>query len=276
MPYMPSKEKVPAGETAAYLRDHPVFELGHMAAKLGLPGGRRAAHERAKYHAGRGRLKRVARGIYAVVPPNVDAEAFDPDKFLVAHSARPDGVFCYHAALELLGAAQSAWTDCTVFASNRRAPIKFGNATIRFLLPPSSLDVAPDGFGESVVHRVGASLRTTGPERTLVEGFRRLQHVGGLEELWTSAAAFGVLDLDLVVKVLERYDEQLLWGATGWFLDEHRERLFVPQELLDALHKRRPRSPRYVVRGARGGTLNARWNLILPPSVTAGWEGQGG
>jgi hypothetical protein len=85
-----------------------------------------------------------------------------------------------------------------------------------------------------------------------------------------------VLDLELLVEILERYDEQLLWGVTGWFLEEHRSRLFVPDERLDALRERRPRAPRYVVRGARGGTLNARWNLILPPSMTSGWEGQGG
>ncbi len=273
---MPSEGKVPAGDTATYLREHPVFDLGHMAAKLGLSGGSRAAHERAKYHAGKGRLKRVARGIYAVVPPGVVSKAFIPDKFLVAHAARPGGVFCYHSALELLGVAQSAWTDCTVFASNRRTPVAFGQTTIRFLIPPASLKAVPEGFAESVVHREGARLQATGPERTLVEGFRRLQHVGGLEELWASAAAFGVLDLKLVVDVLKRYDEQLLWGATGWFLEEHRERFFVSDEVLDELYQRRPRAPRYLVRGARGGTLNARWNLILPPSMISGWEGQGG
>ena len=45
-------------------------------------------------------------------------------------------------------------------------------------------------------------LETTGPERTLVEGFRRPALSGGLEELVRSASAFPTLDLGLLGKVL--------------------------------------------------------------------------
>jgi hypothetical protein len=43
---------------------------------------------------------------------------------------------------------------------------------------------------------------STGPERTLVEGFCRPSLAGGLEKLVRSASGFSTLDLDLLEKVL--------------------------------------------------------------------------
>ncbi len=41
---------------------------------------------------------------------------------------------------------------------------------------------------------------------------------------------------------------------------------------LRELDKHRPRSPHYLLRGDRGGTLAGRWNLILPEALVTGGE----
>jgi len=47
---------------------------------------------------------------------------------------------------------------------------------------------------------------TTGPERTVVEGFQRLAPLtGGPEKLVRSASAFPTLDLDLLEAILRRF-----------------------------------------------------------------------
>jgi hypothetical protein len=43
--------------------------------------------------------------------------------------------------------------------------------------------------------------------------------VGGLDELVQSAAGYPVLDLELLEKVLRRYDIANSWAAAGWFLE---------------------------------------------------------
>jgi hypothetical protein len=75
-------------------------------------------------------------------------------------------------------------------------------------------------------------LDTTGPERTLVEGFNRPSLAGGLEELVRSAAGFTTLDLGLLEEVLRRYDLARLWAATGWFLETFQKSFHVPDALL--------------------------------------------
>jgi hypothetical protein len=256
--------------TEAFLRDHRVFRLDALANALGgHERGRALARNRLKYHLALGRVKGIERGVYASVPPGVDPTRFQPDRFLVGATIRPDGVFSHHAALELLGAGHSEWTVCTLFTERRRPPVTLGAVEIRFLAhPPAVRRAGAELEGTRRVERSGQRLNVTGPERTLLDGFRQPALTGGLPEHVESAAGFGVLDLDLLEELLGVYDQRLLYGAAGWFLESHSRQFFVPEDYLVRLGKRSPRSPQYLARGERrGGVLVARWNLIVPEGL---------
>lgn len=252
-------------KTYDLFRTHSVFSLGEAREALTPRGGQMETVERLKYHLESERLKHVSRGVYAVVPAGVAVAQFRPDPFLVAAAARLDGIFSYHSALELLGVAHTVWSHCTLYVARRRRPIVLDDATIRFLDHPGPLSTKSlRHTGTRRVERQGRILETTGPERTLVEGFRRPALAGGLEELVSSAGAFPVLDLDLLMEILRRYGIANLWAATGWFLERFQKDFHVPPEFLARLESHRPHSPQYLDRGRRGGKLVSRWNLILP------------
>lgn len=224
--------------------------------------------DRLKHHRKQGRLKPVFRSVYAVVPFGSDVRRFRPDPFLVASAVRPDGVFSYHSALELLGTAHSVWTQITLFTSHRRNPLHFDGSSFRFLENPHAMQTPSRGhLGTRNVERHGKLLEVTGPERTLVEGFRRPALAGGLEELVASAGGFATLDLDLLIEILKRYRTARIWGAVGWFLESFRREFHVPDELLGRIEQEKPRVPQYIERQSRGGVLIARWNLILPKTL---------
>lgn len=266
IPHIAMRRKV---QTPDFFATHPVFSLEEAARALEPPGGRAGTVERLKYHLAAGRLVRVAREIYAVVPPDVAAERYQPDPFLVAAAIRPEGVFSYHSALELLGAAHSVWNQCTLFAQQRRRPLALGATSLRFLDHPKPLRSSRRRhLGTRRVERRGRLLRVTGPERTLAEGFRRPDLVGGLEELVVSAAGFPTLDLELLEEVLRRYRVRSLWAAVGWFLERFHRTFHVPEVTLRRLERHRPSAPQYLVRDSRGGALAPRWNLILPRELT--------
>ncbi|MDY7092523.1 MAG: hypothetical protein SX243_06055 [Acidobacteriota bacterium] len=259
--------------TTRFFRSHPVFNLNEAQRGLGLQGEKATTLERLKYHLGRGRIRSVARGVYATVPAGVDVEGFHADPFLVAAAARPDAVFSHHAALELLGAARSAWREVTVYTKRRRPPLDLRSARIRFLDHPKALvEAGQEELGLRRMSREDRVLRVTGPERTLVDGFRQPALAGGVEELVGSAASFPVLDLDLLGKVLAAYDSKSLWAAVGWFLERYQNAFYVPDTYLEELEKQIPASPYYLARGTRGGDLQGRWNLIVPESVGSGRE----
>jgi predicted transcriptional regulator of viral defense system len=254
--------------TPEFFARNPVFSLEQVARELAPPGGRAGTVERLKHHLATGRLKLAGRGLYAVVPPGTAPEALRPDPFLVAAAARPDAVFSHHAALELLGAAHSVWNECTAYTRRRRRPLELNGTTVRFLDAPEAMgERSGRRLGTRKVERRGRLLETTGPERTLVEGFHRPRLAGGLEELVLSAGGFATLDLNLLGEVLARYDVANLWAATGWFLGRTRKTFHVPEAVLERYAERIPASPQYLDRGRRGGALHRRWNLIVPAEL---------
>jgi predicted transcriptional regulator of viral defense system len=270
---MTTNRQVAARDSADFFRSNPVFTLGQLSSSLGGPERRKRALERVKYFVSRGRVKPLARGLYAVVPPGVDAKTHEPDLFLVAHALRPDAVFSHHAALELLGAGHSVWHACTAFTGGRRTSLVLGASEVRFVDHPAPLRRRGlESLGVRVVHYRGQALRVTGRERTLLDGFRQPRLVGGLDELVESAAGFGMLDLDLLTRLLDAYGQRALWAAIGWFLERFARTFFVTPERLTVFEAHRPRSPQYVPRSLRGGKLVRRWNLVLPAAVVRGGE----
>jgi predicted transcriptional regulator of viral defense system len=243
----------------------------------GEPRPSSALVERLKYLQSTGRVVSLERGLYATVRPGEDPDAVAPDPYLVAAALRPDGVFAYHSALTLLGAGHSDWSVVTLLSSRRRRPLELRNARIEILPHPVALvrKQATD-LGVRSLGYLHTTVRVTGRERTLVDGFRQLRPVGGLEELVTAAAGFASLDFDLVAAVLDAYDLRILFAAVGWFLETYREHFFVPDDILLRFEQRRPASPQYLPRRGRtdreGGRLVLRWNLILPEDVLQGAE----
>ena len=253
----------------------PVFSLEQAARAFGQEN-RRTTIERLRYHVSTGRLKAVARGIYAVVPSGAEPGRFRPDAFLVAAAVRPDAVFSHHSAFELLGAAHSEWNVVTVSTGLRREPLDLAPGRIDFLAHPAALVRAGRvDLGVRTVDRSGQTLRVTGPERTLVDAFRNPGHAGGVVELVESASGLAVLEFDLLWRVLSAYHEKGLFAAVGWFLERQQRDLFVPGELLSRVEKHRPKSPHYLLRGERGGRLARRWNLILPEALVHPGEPDG-
>lgn len=260
-------------DTSTFLQTHRVFNLDEAAQELAPPGGRKATLERLKYAVTQGRLKKLARGVYASVPPGMEPAKFLPDRFLSAVALRPDAVFSHHSALELLGAAHSEWRLCTAYSARRSQPFDLDGIELRFLSHPQSLvrQQATD-LGTRLVHRLDRKLRVTGPERTLVDGFRRPDFVGGLTEFVESAAGFSVLELPLLYELLDVFGQKRLWAAVGWFLETYKATFFVSDDDLAVIRKHVPRSPLYLARNQRGGELVGRWNLIVPEALVEGKE----
>ena len=258
----------------SFFADWPVFTLGQLAKARGDESRLEPTRNQLKRHIASGRVKSVARGIYAAVPPGLKADLFHPDPFLVAAAARPGGVFAYHSALELLGSSQSVWHQVTLSCHRRRSPIDVGPVRILFLATPGALQRQNLArlATQTVLHQ-SRHLMTTGPERTLVEGFRRPHLVGGFDELLDSVSGIPLIDFKLLQRVLEVYDERALWAAVGWTTERNRQQWSTPESFLATCHSHQPKQNQYVVRGLQGGRLVRDWRLIVPAHLLEGFEG---
>lgn len=256
-----------------FLAGKGVFTVEEFARHIG--GVRSLARARARlgYYVALGRVRLVAGGVYAADPGGGDALGYQPDPFVVAVVLRPDGVFCHHSSLELMGQAHSVWRFVTLYTTRRRSPLKLGRVRIVFLAHPPKMMNGPtaalgrDGLVRRwtrATTRGGRSITMTSPERLLVEGVRALRWVGGVDELFESAQGFASLNLGELWELLALYDSPRLWAALGWFLERNQATLYVPDNFLNDLERKRPKSPVYLEPGHRGGLFARRWNLMVP------------
>lgn len=268
-----ANSQVPGSRSQDFLQQNTVFTTEDFARYLGGPDALSRARFRLRYFTREGRVKAVVRGVFATVPFHTTPRQHEPDPYLVAAAVRPDAVFCHHSALELHGQAHSLWHVVTVYTRRRRAPVPLGSSRIVFLVHPPVMRRGRRGeldIEEMLrrwtrpMTRAGHSLTVTGPERTLVEGFRSLRWVGGVDELVESATGFVTLNLNELSEILTLYDSPRLWAAVGWFLERNQGKLFLPDSFLEDLSRHRPKSPVYLEPGRVGAAYVRRWNLLVP------------
>lgn len=266
-----SEQQQESPQTTEFMAMNRVFTLDELARHLG--GEKSLAQYRIRYHIRQKRLKRLANGVYATVPIGVDTETFEPDVFLAANAIRPGAVFAYHSALDLLGQGHSVWWTCTVCTARPRSPVVLGRNTIKFLTRPPAVrqraqSASPrwkaGDLWTTEVSRGGRTLHVTTPERTLVDGFRKLSLVGGLDELVESMNGFATLRPELLRSVLHAYNNKRLWAAVGWYLQRRLKSLFLDDSILGEFKVNRPRTRVYLVPGQRGGVVARDWNLVVP------------
>ncbi len=254
-----------------FFRRHPVFtgeELAEHLSDGGLPGAR-TQESLVAYHTRTGRLVRIRRGLFAVIPPEADGDTYPIDPYLIASRLTPDSVLSHHTALELHGRAYSVWQHLTYLASRPVAPLAFRSHVYRGARFPEALvRLGKEHFGVSTMERYGMSLRVTDLERTLVDVLDRPRHAGGWEEVWRSLESVEFFDLDKIVEYALLLGKATTASKVGFYLDQHREALMVEESHLAALRNQRPKQPHYVDRRRnRDGRLVAEWNLVVPTEL---------
>jgi predicted transcriptional regulator of viral defense system len=259
-------------DSRAFFSAHPVFRREEYAKAVRRPSTDKVVTVMLAQHLKAGNIQRVARGVFASVPPHGDARRWVMDRFLAASRLKSDAVIAYHSALELHGCA---YTDTPeVQAISRGAPTLFATPAFscRFVKRPTGLVATRD---VEVLDRAGLELRVTTLERTVVDVFDRHDLVGGAEELFNSLALVERLKTDLLVRQVRGLKSASVAGALGWWLEREKKRLAVPEKAIAALRSLKPKHPQYVL-GAKPGDAKSvgAWNILVPSALlSATFEG---
>ncbi len=256
--------------SADFFATHPAFTHDeYLAARQeGESRSPRTAESLLARHVRAGRIVRVRRGLYAAVPAGAAASSFQVDPFLVASKLAPDAAVAYHAALQFRGRTYSIWHRFTVLTRAHPRPLLFQGNEFVGVQPPRALEGLPDqGGGVVEGAHAGGSVRVTTFERTLVDVLDVPDLGGGWEEIWRSLEMVEYFDLAAVIEHALKLESALTIARVGFFLEQHREPLFVEERHLLALAEHAPRQPRYLDRSREPGRLVKPWNLVIPERV---------
>jgi predicted transcriptional regulator of viral defense system len=228
---------------------------------------RRSQEALLRYHLSQGNLRRVRRGLYAVVPPGATREDHSVDPYLVAAKLAEDAVLAYHTALEFHGKAYTVFDRYVVQSRRALRPTTFDQLHFEGVPFPKPLrDAGQEFFATKLADRQGVDVRVAQVERALVDALDRPKLSGGWEEVWRSLELVEYFDLDLILAYVNLLDNATTTAKVGFYLEQHAEALWVEEKHLAKLRKRRPKQPHYLVRG-RSGKLVSAWNLVVPPEV---------
>jgi len=253
-----------------FFATHPVFtHEEYRSARMARRGrSPRTADSLLIRHAAAGNILHVRRGVYAAVPAGAKPATFEVDPFLLATKLAPDAAVAYHAALQFRGKAYSVWHRFAVLTRCHLRPLSFQGSEFVGVRPPRSLDGLPDlGGGVVTEAYAGGTVRVTTFERTLVDVLDAPDLGGGWEEVWRSLELVEYFDLAAVVGHALELGSALTTARVGFFLEQHREALFVEDHHLKALREQAPRQPRYLDRTRETGRLVKPWNLVVPERV---------
>lgn len=251
-----------------FLTTHPVFTRTELEAVLRSRGRAPATVDS---HLARwtsqGRIARAKRGVFVRVDDQEQGASPLVDLVALASRMAPDAAVAYHTALEAHGLAQSLFERLFFVTWTKAKPSDFAGRRFVPVRPRAPLLAA--GQGEPWVERMdrsGLEIRVTSLERTLADVLDRPELSGGLEEAWRSLSSLPAVDPAALEDYVRLLGNRTLAAKVGLFLETHQEQLAVPAALFERLRSMAPRTPVAMDR-RRGGTLVARWRLIVPTGI---------
>jgi len=258
-----------------FFTKHPVFTLDDLRSchDLAASSNTRSREAILSYHVRQGRLVRVRKGLYAMVPTGGEPAACPVNPYLVAAKLSGDAVLAYHTALEVYGKAYSVFERYTFQSGKPLRPVCFRNLRFDCALFPKALrEAKEEHFATVTVERSGLDIRVATLERTLVDVLDRPDLGGGWEEIWRSLEMIEYFDLDLVVDYVCRLHNGTTAAKVGYYLQQHARLLMVEDKHLDRLRVLLPKQPHYLERG-KGGRFVREWNLVVPTALAERrWE----
>lgn len=229
-----------------------------------------------RYHQKKGRILRIRRGLYYVIPKGSSSDECAVDPFLIASKMADDAILGYRTALDFFGKLHTLASEF-IYLSKRKEPKPFIFHEIAY--HGVSIPKALERKGEIDVEVVNENrsdhpILVTSLERTFVDVLDRPHLCGSWEEIWRSLESIEYLNFDKVLHYTQLLENATTVAKVGFFLDTHRDQWMIPDTYLSELKKSIPKQPQFLDRSLkREQKLIVDWNLIVPLEIiNRDWE----
>lgn len=218
-----------------------------------LTGGEAAAHSILYEYCKKGLIERVRRDLYVAV--SLESKQPVRSRYAIASKITADSYITHHSAFEYYGCANQVYYEIYVGGERYFPEFEYDGVRYRYVKPHISAGIAEK-----------SGVRVTDTERTVLDGIKDFEKIGGAEELLYCIEALPSVNEERLLKYLRLYGSKGLYQRAGYIL-EHFNRFFQLSEgFFSECRGNLPESKRYLYKSAdtREWEPVARWNLYAP------------
>jgi predicted transcriptional regulator of viral defense system len=232
----------------------------------------------------RGLVQSVRRDLYAAM--SLETKQPVPNRYRIAAKITDGAYVSHHSAFEVHGVANQVYYEVYVSSEKRFTPFEFDGVSYTRVTPSIASGVAELSGGSAfslrenrptgvrALHAV--PVRVTDVERTVLDGIRDFEKIGGLEETLNCIGLIPRLDEEKMLAYLAEYGSGYLYQRAGYLLSQlqsQAETLFALSDSFFAdCQSKIPNAKRYLHGGvqAEAHTLNRDWLLFVPENLIKG------
>ncbi|MCW5589320.1 MAG: hypothetical protein KIT27_06605 [Legionellales bacterium] len=222
-----------------------------------------------RYYLSKGKLIKIQRGLFAVVPDLFTPETVNVDPYLITGKLTGDAIIAYHTALQFHGVAYTVYQQFYFLTRYNKKLFYFHDHTFQGVAFPKILIThQQENVATDTVTRQGVKLRITSLERTIVDVLDKPELGGGWEDILASFEMVGVLNIQKLIDYALLLNNATLISKVGFFLEKYQKNWGVSEQQLNLLMKYLPKSKHYLIRNKRGsGKYFSRWKLVIPNRI---------
>ena len=215
----------------------------------------------------KGFVKRIRSNMYTCV--NMATGEVIASKYQIACACNETAYLSHHTAFEYHGIANQVYFDMYISSETRFSSFEFEGIGYKYVASKFS-----DGV---ICPRNTLGIRVTDLERTVVDGIKDFEKIGGIEELLHSLMLIDYLDDQKLLKYLDAYNIQALYQKAGYILEHFKDDMQLSGSFFNYCQSKIGKSTRYLMKEAREtGCYNKKWRLIAPQELLDITEQGGG
>jgi len=212
----------------------------------------------------RGLVQSVKRNLYVMISMETGSPAASP--YEIASHVTKSAYVSHHSAFEYYGMANQVFREIYISSKERFNDFEFDGRSYRYVASKLDLGVCSKN-----------KLKITDLERTVIDGVKDLNKIGGLEELMRCLSMITFIDENKLLDYLKAYDNMFLYQKTGYILSNFKKSVKISADFFDACKARVNKSVRYLYPDIIKETpiLNKDWRLYVPQKIARLTEEEG-
>ena len=226
---------------------------------INLVGNRETAHSKIYRLVQKGYIKSVKRNLYAAV--SLETSQTIVNKYQIGSKLTKSAYVSHHSAFEYYGLANQVFNEVYISSSERFNNFEFEGISYKFIRSK---------FNDGVLEPKNYSgVRVTDIERTVLDGIKDFEKIGGLEELLQCLDMATYLDSKKLEQYLDLYNLQVLYQKTGYILEYYKDKLKLKDSFFKFCVTKIGKSVRYLFKGINSDNsfYNSKWQIVAPKNL---------